>query len=86
VRSKNKKMFDISDLISKLLVSELGDFLLPIPSFINFVGNNWNLTLLYVAELEKNQINMKRLEEMGRSTNIRSINVCQRKQLFLEVL
>ena len=72
-------MFDISDLISKLLVSEMRKSLLQLPVFINFVGNNLNLTLLKVTGLEENQINMKRLEEMGRSTNIRSINVCQRK-------
>jgi len=72
-------MFHISDLISKLLVSEMRKSLLQLPVFINFVGNNLNLTLLKVTGLEENQINMKRLEEMGRSTNIRSINVCQRK-------
>jgi len=55
-------MFDISDLISKLLVSEMREFLLPLPAFINFVGNNLNLTLLKVTGQEENQINMKRLE------------------------
>jgi len=34
VRSKNKNMFDISVFISKLLVSEMGKFLLPLPAFI----------------------------------------------------
>jgi len=72
-------MFDISDLISKLLVSEMGEFLLQLPVIINFVGNDLNLTRLKVTGLEENQINMKRLEELGRSTNIRNINECQRK-------
>jgi len=72
-------MFDISDLISKLLVSEMGEFLLQLPVIINFVGNDLNLTPLKVTGLEENQINMKRLEELGRSTNIRNINECQRK-------
>ena len=79
MRSKNSNMFDISDLISKLLVSEMGEFLLQLPVIINFVGNDLNLTPLKVTGLEENQINMKRLEELGRSTNIRNINECQRK-------
>ena len=67
-------MFDISDFVSKLLVSEMGEFFLSLTAFINFVGNN-----LKVTGLEENQINMKRLEEMGRSTNIKNINECQGK-------
>jgi len=74
VRCKNKNMFDISDFVSKLLVSEMGEFFLSLTAFINFVGNN-----LKVTGLEENQINMKRLEEMGRSTNIKNINECQGK-------
>ena len=56
VRFTTWNMFDISDLISKLLVSEMGEFFLPRPAFINFVGNNINLTLLKVTGLEENQI------------------------------
>jgi len=52
---------------------------LPRSAFINFVGNYINRTLLKVTGIEKIQINMKRLEEMGRSTNLRNINAWQRK-------
>jgi len=57
----------------------MGDFLLPLPAFNNFVGNKLNLTILNVTGLEENQINNKRLEEMGGSNNIRSKNICHQK-------
>jgi len=63
LRSKNKNLFDLSDLISKLLVSEMGEFFLPRSAFINFVGNIINLTLLKVTGIEKNRIKLKRLEK-----------------------
>jgi len=43
----------------------MGEFLLPLSAFINFVANNINITLLNFTEIEKIQINMKRLDEMG---------------------
>jgi len=57
----------------------MGEYFLLRPAFISFVGNNINITLLKVTGIETNQIKMKRLEEMGRSTNKRSKNACQRK-------
>jgi len=57
----------------------MGEFLLPRSAFINFVANNINITLLNFTGIEKIQINLKRLDEMGRSTNIRNINASQRK-------
>ena len=57
----------------------MGGFLLPLPAFNNFVGNKLNLTILNVTGLEENQINNKRLEEMGGSNNIRSKNICHQK-------
>jgi len=77
--SKNKNFFAVTYIILKLIVSENWEFFQPGPAFINFVGNIIKMTLLKVRGLGKNQIKMKRMEEMGRSSNIRSINPGQRK-------
>jgi len=57
----------------------MGSFFQPRTEFINFVGNNIKITLLKVNGIGKIQIKMKRMEEMGRSTNIRSINSGEQK-------
>jgi len=59
VHSKVKNLFAVSDLNSKLFVSEMWLFFLPRPAFINFI-ESIIITLLKIRGIEENQIKMKR--------------------------